>query len=53
MDQVKATQAGRRSHVTLEAVLAEHKDAVLPSCERMQQTPMLQCHHSIKPVAFN
>jgi len=53
VDQVKATQSGRRSHVTLEVALAEHKDAVWSSCEQMQQSPTLQCHDSIKPVVFN
>lgn len=53
VDQVKATQPGRRSHVTLEVELAEHKDTVWSSCEQMQQTPMLQCHNSTNPVAFN
>lgn len=36
VDQAKATQSGKCSHVTLEVALAEHKDAVWSSCEQMQ-----------------
>lgn len=50
--QVKATKPGKCSHVTLEVALAEHRHAVWCSCEQMQQPSMLQCHDSIRPVAF-
>lgn len=36
MDQVKATQSGKRSYVTLEVALAECKDAVWSSCGQMR-----------------